>query len=87
MKKILGYIPLEPGDTLQTKSLVWIEEQPFKLAEVWVPGVAVCQPEKTMNFQGRVVERCKNCGKYYVDHIGPSKFCPATGFLSTKDVI
>lgn len=72
MKKILGYIPLEEGEEVEQVSretfVMKIENQWFKVAEVWVPGVAV-QPKKQREYQPGRHGLCVLCGKPKEEHV------------------
>jgi len=48
MKKIIAYIPAEPGDTYTDM----INGERVKMAEVWVPGVRPAQPNEVRNEEG-----------------------------------
>lgn len=83
MRKLLGYIPLDPGEDhiaiAKETDVVKIEQQWFKLAEVWIPGVALVpthcgnvevktKPDEfTANPENTRV--CINCGKTRAEHL------------------
>lgn len=78
MRKLLGYIPLDPGEDHVTISketdVVKIEEQWFKLTEVWIPGVK----NEKLYFSPKddKDEFCKNCGRIESRHSPITKICP-----------
>lgn len=52
MRKLLGYIPLDAGEDFQAVAketdVTKIEDQWFKLVEVWIPGTAVIPNRKIL---------------------------------------
>lgn len=80
MKKTLGYIPIEKGDDPTKETVVTIEGQTFKLAEVWIPGVneAMTDLHRTTHFRPMASgQRCGNCAATKDRHKGPQLQCPA----------
>lgn len=83
MKKLLGYIPVEPG-TANTGDAIVIRGKKYIEAEVWVPGLMVGTDlyDKT-HFKPKEGEEkyngnaCANCGKRRLEHKGPDSMCPA----------
>lgn len=80
MRKLLGYIPLDPGEDqfaiAKETDVIKIEDQWFKLTEVWIPGVAIIQTkcgelpkpdEFTANPENTRV--CIHCGKTRAEHL------------------
>ena len=96
MKKLLGYIPLEKDEdrnvVAKETDVICIENNWYKMAEVWVPGVAMGTDlwEKT-HFRPKEGEertnggRCENCGKFRAAHKGPDSQCPPKNKLLTGD--
>jgi len=94
MRKKLGYIPIDPDEDLEAlkseTEIIKLDGQWFKLADVWVPGVANVQSNENINggnnkkvyqpsSDGKV---CDNCGKRRDEHMF-FKFCGGTKFSKT----
>lgn len=72
MRKLLGYIPLDPDEKPDAKQHVNIAGEWLKMAEVWIPGVAI-----TRQFRAREGSLlCVHCSQTISDHKGASAECP-----------
>lgn len=88
MRKLLGYIPLDPGEDRVALSketdVVYIDQQWFKLAEVWIQGIppSYKEPKFTATPKGTQLfepvefagffgpyDKCKNCNRYRNEHL------------------
>jgi hypothetical protein len=70
MKKVNGFIPVQPGETItEEQGVATINGKLYKHAEVWVPGIVTeKEPDEVRDEQGNLISIKTDCGNVDVLH-------------------